>query len=1038
MNETHNTKQRLLAKIKKLEQEMNNAVEVGKKIKAENELLSEKVAETNRKESLLAAIMESPHGLIIFALDKNYRYIAFTSHHKEVMKNIWDKDIQIGMNMLDVISNPADRKKAKKNFDEALSGEHIELEEEYGDENLRRLIWENRYAPIFNDKNEIIGLSVYVLDITKRKVAEEELQASIQQLAASEQQIRATNQQVAANEQQLRANNQQLAATDQQLRAINQELIADKEILQKEKAFSENLLETAPVFILILNTHANILLFNKFAETITGYSKKEVMGKNWVDVFIPDQEKEKIPGIFSAVLEEMPDYSSYENPILLKNGTKKMIRWNNTLLKDEFGNISGILSMGIDITAQKKSENALIQSEEKLKTIFESSPTGIYVIDDQKKIIYCNKKVAEISGYPIEEILHQPFNKFLSPESVPLVVENYQKRIYGEKTPSQYRFDIIRQDGEKRTVEINASRITDNSGKLQVIAHIEDVTEKSKHEKVQQFLYDVSKIPIKDISLSDYIAQIHQQLKMLIKADNFYVALYHPDTGLYNFPYFVDEFDSFESTEYFDLRNTITDYVRKSKKGYTNTNETEKELLKKEKIVPKGTPAPIWLGAPLMNHDTGMAMGIIVVQDYKSKKAYSKDDMDLLEIVASNIGIFIDRIQTMESLKEAKEKAEESDRLKSAFLANMSHEIRTPMNGILGFTELIGDPNFTGEEKEEFVLNIKNSGERLLNTVNDIINISKIETGQEKVSVSQINVNLLIESFCQFFKLEAEAKGLKLFTNTPLPEKLAIIETDENKFNSIITNLIKNAIKFTNNGSINIGYDIILEEDSRFILFYVKDTGIGIPPSRKEAIFNRFEQADTGYNRSHEGSGLGLAITKAYIEMLGGKIWVESVEGKGSQFYFTLPYLQLDTGNVSLETEQENKKQKKLNHNIKILVAEDEELVRKYFSIILKDQAVKIFFANNGTEAVEIFRNHPDIDLILMDVRMPKMSGYEATQKIREFDKDVIIIAETAYALEGDEERALEAGCNDYISKPIKKGILIEKIHHLLKTKKNI
>jgi len=376
-------------------------------------------------------------------------------------------------------------------------------------------------------------------------------------------------------------------------------------------------------------------------------------------------------------------------------------------------------------------------------------------------------------------------------------------------------------------------------------------------------------------------------------------------------------------------------------------------------------------------------------------------------------------------LIEAKEKAEESDRLKSAFLANMSHEIRTPMNGILGFSDLLKTPNLSGEKQQQYIRVIEKSGARMLNIINDIISISKIESGVMEVNLEESNINEQIEYIYTFFKLEAEAKGITLSFINSLPLKEAIVKTDREKLFAILTNLVKNAIKYSEKGSIQFGYTI----KGKQLEYYVKDTGIGIDKDRQEAIFERFIQADISDKNALQGAGFGLSISKAYIEMLGGKIWVESVKGKGSIFYFTLPYRTEPEEKIVVQNEEWSVKSfSKVNTEVlglKTLVVEDDETSGKLISAIVKEHSKAVFKARTGIEAVDICRNNPDIDLILMDIQMSDLNGYEATQQIREFDKDVVIIAQTAFGLYGDKEKAIEAGCNDYISKPFNKAQLL-------------
>ncbi|MRT92249.1 response regulator [Ancylomarina sp. 16SWW S1-10-2] len=375
-----------------------------------------------------------------------------------------------------------------------------------------------------------------------------------------------------------------------------------------------------------------------------------------------------------------------------------------------------------------------------------------------------------------------------------------------------------------------------------------------------------------------------------------------------------------------------------------------------------------------------------------------------------------------------REKADQSNRLKSAFLANMSHEIRTPMNGILGFASLLKEPNLSGETQQDYIKIIEKSGARMLNMINDIVSISKIESGLVEVSLKELNVNEQQEYLYTFFKPEAEAKKIDFSFNSSLSLKDSIVKTDQDKFMSIYINLIKNAIKYTEKGSIEFGYT----KKNNFIEFYIKDTGIGIESDRQEAIFERFIQADIEDEMARQGAGLGLSISKAYVEMLGGKIWLESKSGEGSIFYFTIPY---NTEPVNIDyTENtipidEIKNQIK---NLKILIVEDDKISALLIKTILEEENYNILQARNGIEAVELCQKNLDIDLVLMDIKMPKMDGYEATRQIRQFNKEVIIIAQSAHALLGDKEKSVKAGCNAHLSKPINKAELFSTIKHYL------
>lgn len=386
----------------------------------------------------------------------------------------------------------------------------------------------------------------------------------------------------------------------------------------------------------------------------------------------------------------------------------------------------------------------------------------------------------------------------------------------------------------------------------------------------------------------------------------------------------------------------------------------------------------------------------------------------------SMIGISTDiseRKRFEKQLIAAKEKAEESDRLKTAFLANMSHEIRTPMNGVMGFASLLKDPALAPEDRREYVEVIEKSGTRLLNIINDLINISKIEAGQMELSIAKVNINHQMRDLYEFFRRETAEKGLKLLVSQTLTDREAFVETDGEKLFAIMSNLIKNAVKFTEEGEVQFGY----YSREHKIEFFVKDTGIGIVEDRLDAIFDRFVQADLSLAKPYEGAGLGLAISKAYVEMLGGEIHAESTVGKGSKFTFVLP---LETAQSVVAKDIHTKVDKEILEKLKtktVLIVEDDYIATSYLTKLFDGVCADAIFAKDGYEAVDAAKSNPDVDLVLMDVKIPGIDGYEAARRIREIAPDAIIIAQTAYALQNDRDKAFEAGCDDYIAKPFKR-----------------
>lgn len=383
----------------------------------------------------------------------------------------------------------------------------------------------------------------------------------------------------------------------------------------------------------------------------------------------------------------------------------------------------------------------------------------------------------------------------------------------------------------------------------------------------------------------------------------------------------------------------------------------------------------------------------------------------------------ISRIKQAEAeLLEAKKKAEESDRLKSVFMANMSHEIRTPMNGILGFAELLKTPELSGESQKMYIEAITISGKRMLDIINDLIDISRIEAGQTEIRKESTDIPALIRELILFFRPEADKKGIYLRSQNELPEESSLIITDQTKVAQVITNLIKNALKFTpRDGLIEAGCRLYDQEN---ILIYVKDSGMGIRKDLQGKIFERFRQGDGA--DVQEGVGLGLAISKAYVEMLGGRIGLDSEPEKGSVFFFTLPLTEESKARIAL-TEEKSSDAETVPGQC-ILVAEDDDLSYTLLKEALSRMNIVTCRAKTGSEAIDVAKNKDNISLILMDIRLPELNGMDAAREIKKIKPEIPIIAQSAYISQSDIRAALDAGCDDYITKPVDIKVLINKI----------
>jgi PAS domain S-box-containing protein len=380
--------------------------------------------------------------------------------------------------------------------------------------------------------------------------------------------------------------------------------------------------------------------------------------------------------------------------------------------------------------------------------------------------------------------------------------------------------------------------------------------------------------------------------------------------------------------------------------------------------------------------------------------------------------------ETQTKLTIAKEKAEEADKLKTAFLANMSHEIRTPMNAIIGFSDLLTDDDLTRNEKLDYSVHIKKAGESLMNLISDIIDIAKIEAGQLQINNAACNLDELLNDLVGTYSEVITKTGkddLKIRLFKQVGVNGLVMMTDPFRLRQVLSNLIGNATKFTERGYIEFGY---LLKDAETIEFIVRDTGLGIAPSKQKDIFQRFSQVDNSNTRKYGGTGLGLAISKNIVEIMGGNIWLESEPDKGSSFYFTLPFnpvysAEINESHTGLNVEEHNWQ------GNTILVAEDVPSNFMFIEAALRKTNVRLLWAQDGKQAVDMALNDDSIDLVLMDIQLPEMNGYEATAEILKIRKGLPIISQTAYALSGEKEKSLKAGCVDYIPKPIKSESLI-------------
>ncbi|MCF6182264.1 PAS domain S-box protein [Lutibacter sp.] len=778
--------------------------------------------------------------------------------------------------------------------------------------------------------------------------------------------------------------------------------------------------ENSPLASIIWNKDFKILEWNEVAERIFGYKENEVKEKNCKDLLTPPHLLGEMNNLRETLFFKSETFKK-TNQNITKSGKIITCDWYSVPLKDAQNNIIGSACLVEDITEKINAKKQIEKSEKKYRDIFEKAVDAVLILKNGV-FVDCNEATLKTFGYNAKQSLLNLHPSELSPKTQFDGKNSYEKaeemiNIALGKGSHRFRWNHQQKNGHVFPAEVSLTRIDDFKNEPTIHTVIRDISDKLKQETLEDILYNISKAALTISDFKQFSFFIKDQLQLIIDTSNFYIAIYNKETNIISTPVFVDEKEEIED---FPAENSLTGYVIKTKKPLLLTNQEHQELIKKGKVSLIGLSAECWLGVPLIINN--IAIGAIVVQSYNNKKAFNTNDVNLLEFVADQISTTIQRKKKDDELKQALLKAQESDKLKSSFLANMSHEIRTPMNGIIGFSEFLLEPELDELHRKKYANVIINSSKRLLSIVNDVLDISKIEAGMVQLNYENVNLNTLLDDLYNFYQPIAIEHKLNLIYHKGIDNLKSVIETDKNKLNQILTNLISNALKFTNEGGIEFGCNL----KNEMVEFYVKDTGIGIKKELINKIFDRFTQAEMPKNKQIKGTGLGLAISKKFVELFNGKIWLESSKN-GTTVYFTIPYLKKNPRistvieTVKIMTPSQNKK-------LTILVVEDEEYNRMYIEELFSKTNHTLIEAYDGVMAVELFKKHENIDLILMDVKMPKMDGIEAMKKIKQLNS-IPIIALSAFAMESDKQDALKQGFDNYLTKPINKKALFNLIN---------
>ena len=755
-----------------------------------------------------------------------------------------------------------------------------------------------------------------------------------------------------------------------------------------------------PDLLFVFDSEGIIIEANNTSIEKLQYSREELIGKSRLLLY-PSGLKNEAE---RCLVENISGKRSFcPLPLLTKSG--ELLSVETKLRKGKWNGKDAIFSISKDVSDKLQVAESARKSEERYKILFGNINDAVFVHEFSDKgwpgkFLEVNDIACERLGYTREELLTMCPTDLDAPECLGLIPAMMEK--LKQEKHVVWEGMHVSKSGKRIPVEIS-NHLFEMDGKPVILATVRDITDRQKSEELLRKSEEKYRKIFENVQDIFYQSDIDGNILEISPSIERYSG-YKPEEliGMNVGNVYLNPDDRSEMLKILTARGEIEDYIIKLK-----TKDLREVFVSANIHLLSGQDGkPVGIEGSLRD----VSERIVTEEKIKASERLLRTQNE--EYMALN-----------EELKSAKNKAEESDRLKSSFLANMSHEIRTPMNGILGFSTFLADPLLATDVREAYVKIINTSCEQLLHIVNDIIDISKIEAGQIDLTESMFDLNdLLKEVFLFYSPLARENKvefSIRPFSGM-LSDNTHII-SDRTKLRQILDNLLSNAVKFTQSGKIILG----CEMKNGLLHFDIEDTGIGIQADLQKAVFERFWQVEKSYTKKYGGTGLGLSITRAYVERMGGSIGVKSELGKGSRFFFSVPYKN------SLKEEKEitepKTKDPSLIKNLTILVVEDEEINWLYLNEILKSRS-RTLHALNAKMAIEYIKKYPEIDLVLMDIKLPDINGLELTGIIRKINSKVKVIAQTAYALSGDREKAIEAGCSGYITKPIKRQELLNLI----------
>lgn len=786
----------------------------------------------------------------------------------------------------------------------------------------------------------------------------------------------------------------------------NDLLHAMKEIEESEKKY-RLIAENTSDGIIVLGADTQIQYVSPSYQRIFGRTDTDILELNATsiyDLIHPDDRDELFAKIYAAIEAKKPDlFYTFRSKA---SGEGYIWREDHANFNyDSNGELINTHVISRNISERKEAEEEI----NKLHKAIESAKTAFIITDVNGNIEYANPHFSDLTGYTSEEYTGRN-------------ISILQSSIHGAEYYTDLWETILSGEtweGEFFNKKKNGTLYWDHS----IISPV-----KTQHNTITHF------VNIKtDISYLKNIEQTMKNAKIKAEESEKRLAEAHEIAKLGNWEFDIESATFTFTDSFYKMLHTSVDEMGSYKMAASDyarifVHLEDAPLVAEEINKAIETEDPDFsnsLEHRIIYKDGGI--GYISIRYYIVKDTWG----NTIKTYGVNQDITVRKIAENE-LRDAMIRAEEANKLKSHFLHNLSHEIRTPMNGIIGFSGLLNAPDLTQDEKKLYVNIIQSSSSQLLRVIDDILEISNLETNQVKIRETEFSLNDLLMELFAIFNLKAKQLSLQLYLKKALPDELSFISSDKAKILKILSNLIENAIKFTSSGFVEIGYSVKNDQ----LELFIKDTGIGIAPEKHKAIFERFSQETNEIAIKHGGLGLGLAIAMENTKLLGGDISLESEKGEGSLFKVTIPYK--PTRIVKTNLVYQNNKSHDENSHRTILVAEDEEINFMYIEMIFKKEMegkYKLLHAKNGKEAIDICLKDPGIELVLMDIKMPVMNGYEATAHIKASYPKLPVFALTAYSSESDKEYALSHQFDEFIAKPIDKALfknLIQKHLNIL------